>query len=399
MSLAGARLGTAEVQTFTTGEVEGFDHLVFKIDQLGLGETHGEREILRFLRHNRSLEGDNLRTNTQEAYGPVGAEIDREFMADLVRDRLGEIEGFEDPFDDVGDPGDGYRYDMRITHPGSEPGVLEGFGRHPIIIMAEGFTGGTFGLEAGYDWLAEYYAEKGYIFARPRLLENFLTDPRTEESSGEYWEIYPFQNNVYSLQISDAIDYLADHFPGKVKRRKVTIIGHSNGGFTAVLAATQNRRISRMVIFSGSFNLLARWTGERLTDNMLFVMDSYDGYRYLNETRSTGFNKLALHVQQFTGGTECMGSARCPEGIPCDPCVDRGVLYDLAEDPWIPYLGCDGGACDKQLYSFYQWKIYEGPKTPELKQIPEATHGLSEEEGRQKCLMYLDEFFDQYPVN
>jgi hypothetical protein len=53
----------------------------------------------------------------------------------------------------------------------------------------------------------------------------------------------------------------------------------------------------------------------------------------------------------------------------------------------------------KQPYSFYQWKIYEGPKTSELKDLPEATHVIAEEEARQKCLTFIEEFFDQYPVN
>ena len=395
-----ARFSTAEVVVFNTGEVAGFDNLVLKIEPTGWGKAHSYWEILRFLLHNRSMSGDFVRINENENDGEVGAEIDMQFMLDHVISRLNLVKGTEDIFDPVGDPGDGYEYDMHIVHPGSEEGVLEGDTPHPIIIMCQGFTGGAVGWEDVYDeWLATHYAEQGYIFAMPRLFENFRNDPRTEKSNTD--DIAKFMllmSDIASLQVSDAIDYLAFHFGNKVNKSKVTLIGHSNGGFIALLTAARDWRVKRIAFLSSTFKLYGKWDGEELSDNYSNVLDSYDVFRYLNRRNawSTLFPWLvdgpSLHVQRGVSD-----DTMCPPETPCDMFVDYPP-YDLSMDPWIPFEGC-GGPCGDKTLTFYNWAIYEGPKENGVKDNPYTNHGYGGTEGREEAIRLLDDFFKNFPLD
>lgn len=387
----------ADVSIFNTGEVAGFYNLVFKINPIGRGKTHAERELIKYLWRNRSLSGDNVRINEKEDDGEVGAEIDRRFMVHYLRSRLRMIEDIEDIFDPIGDPGDGYEYDMHIVHPGSEPGVLEG-GPYPIIIMCQGFTGGAVGWEDSYNWIATYYANKGYVFAMPRFFENFSKDPRTGESNIP--DIATFMqtlSDIASIQVSDAIDYLISHFGDGVYRRNVTAIGHSNGGYIAILAAAKDSRIDRVAFLSSVFKLYGTWDDSEADGNYLNVIDSYDIFRYLNfkKTWCPCWDAPSLHVQRGISNSE-----GCPPGLPCDPIVDMFTIpspYDLSKDPWLSFDGCEGPCVDKTL-TFYNWAIYEGPKEEGVKDNPYTDHGFGGEEGREEALRLLDDFFDNFPL-
>ena len=73
LSLGIPQWSRGEVVAFNTGEVAGFENIVFKLDKKGhYGTAHSYGEILRFLRHNRSLSGDFDRINENEAAGEIG---------------------------------------------------------------------------------------------------------------------------------------------------------------------------------------------------------------------------------------------------------------------------------------------------------------------------------------
>ena len=404
LSLGMPQWSRGEVVAFNTGEVAGFENIVFKLDEkCHYGTAHSYGEILRFLWNNRSLSGDFYRINDSDTAGEIGEVIDRMFMRRYITETLKKIETTEDIFDIPGDPGNGYEYDLRIVHPGTQPGVLEGDEIHPIIIICQGRFAGAVGSEDGYDWLANYYANKGYVVAIPRLLENFFEDPRTSESNAtDILTLQDVYGDVAALQVSDTINYLVDHFDHQVKRLKVTLIGHSNGGYVALLTATKDWRIYRIAFLSSVFKLYGQWNGDEWIEDVLHVLDSYDAFRYLNLRRTlTRFawwllgEGPALHVQRGIASDE-----NCPPGIHCDWLVDMVPPgpYDLSRDPWVPFEGC-GGPCDNKLRTFYNWAIYEGSKEEGVKDNPYTDHGFGGEEGREEALRLLDDFFDNFPLS
>jgi len=394
LSLGIAQWSWGEVIAFNTGEVAGFENIVFKLDETGhSGTTHSHEEILRFLLNNRSLLGNPDRINDNETAGEIGEVVNRMFMENYITATLDKIETTEDIFDAPGSPGDGYEFDLRIVHPGTQPGVLDGNGPHPIIIICQGRFAGAVGGEGSYDWLANYYANKGYVVAIPRLLENFFEDPRTSESNAtDILALRDVYADVAALQVSDTINYLIGHFGRQVNGLKVTLIGHSNGGYVALLTATKDWRIRRVAFISSIFKLYGQWSGEEWVEDVLHVLDSYDAFRYLN-LRGEG---PALHVQRGIASDD-----NCPPGIPCDWLVDMVPLpgpYDLTRDPWVPFEGC-GGTCDDKLLTFYNWAIYEGPKENGVQDNPYTDHGFQGDQGRTEALRLLDQFFDTFPIN
>ncbi len=117
-----------------------------------------------------------------------------------------------------------------------------------------------------------------------------------------------------------------NHFDHQLNGLKVTLIGHSNGGYVALLTAVKDWRIRRIAFLSSVFQLYGRWNGEELIGEVLYGLDSYDAFRYLNLRRSlTRFawwllgEGPALHVQRGIAN-----DANCPPGIPCDQVVDMG---------------------------------------------------------------------------
>ena len=401
--LATATWSGAETVVFSTGVEPGFENPVFRIDDKGRGKTHSTREILCFLRHNRSLFGGLVRVNTDANAGAMGAAIDRPFMVQHVKSQVRMIHDLEDIFDEPGNAGDGYEYDIHIVQPGSRPGVLEGPARHPIIIISQGRFAGAAGSEDAYDWLATYYAEKGYLVAMPRFLENFFNDPRTGESNNEdILALKDLFGDIAALQVSDTIDYLIKHFGSQVNGTNVTVVGHSNGGYVAQLAAARDLRIRRIAFLSSVFRLYGQWDGKQLSGNNLVVMDSYDTFRYLNLRRSlTRWVRLlvgdgpALHVQRGIANNQ-----QCPPGIPCDWLVDMTPPgpYDLSLDPWKPFTGC-GGPCVDKVLTFYNWALYEGPKEDGVKDNPFTDHGFEGDAGRAEALRLLDNFFNAFPID
>lgn len=351
-------------------------------------------DLLPKLVDNRSLHEPYL-INQDPDLGEVGAPIDFEFIATMIRNEVKAFNHLIDPYDNPAHPSPGYTWDMKIFHPGSTPGLLPPEGApYPIIIFCNGATGSEPAYSSAMDWMGTYYAQKGYIFAIPVFIEN---DVHFDEKP-----FYEISTDIYSLQASTAIDFLQERFsrlnryPKRlINTRHVTLFGYSLGGHVAQKTAAQDKRVSRLCLLSSVFIYYqSAWAG--------FLLDAKDTYDLLNACAKE--RGMALHVQRFTKPSH---QSSCPDWDPeCDwiPPVDGFLTrIDLSQDPWEPYL-CEGEPCGVRDGTYYNYLLYEGPKEDEIKNNGLIDHaGLASPEpendaGRELALQYLDEFFAQFPI-
>jgi len=355
--------------------------------------------FLPLLHHNRSLQ-EPFVTNQDKERGEVGASVDYQFMSNMIFDEVNAFSQLLDPYDDSTNPSPGYSWDLKIFHPGSTPGKLPAENApYPIIIFCVGADGSDPQFRDALDWMGTYYAQKGYIFAIPIFIENY--SKIDGEDNLELKSIDYIKADIYALQVSQTIDYiwlklslLNGRLRGLVDTRHVTLIGHSQGGYVAQCTAAQDKRISRLCLLSSIF----------IYYDVLYagVLDTKDIYDLLNgPPREKG---MSLHVQRFTKPPYPMP---CPDWDPaCDwiPPVDGFLTHvDLTLDPWEPCL-CEGESCGERDGTYYNYLLYEGPKQDGIKNNTLLDHnGIGtddpeDDEGKELTLQYIDEFFDQFPL-
>jgi pimeloyl-ACP methyl ester carboxylesterase len=373
------------VSVVETGKTPGF-----KPPVLYLNHCIASHRLLPKLAHNRTLHEPFL-INQDEDLGEVGAPINYDFMVKMIFSQVKAFNQFVDPYDDPERPSPGYSWQLKIFHPGSSPGKLppEGTPYH-IIIFCIGAGGSDPIYYNAMDWLGNYYAQRGYIVAIPVFIGNdagFTDIPFFEIAS-----------DIYAMQASQTIDYLRHSFRGirrLVDTEKVTVIGHSFGGYVAQKTAVQDYRIARLCILSSVFGYQPYWPG--------FLIDTIDTYDLLNASPKK--RGMALHVQRFTKPPYTLP---CPDFDPeCDwiPPVDGFITQiDLSDDPWEPHL-CNGEDCGVRDGTLYNYGLYEGPKQDGIKNNILLDHsglvtpGEENDAGRELILQYLDEFFTQFPID
>jgi hypothetical protein len=340
----------------------------------GKGYTYTASDIEEFLPCNRTLNGNPYREKN-------GENIDHTFMKEVIRTEIENFNRLIDDYDDPDNPSPGYTWDLKIFHPGETPGGLPADGGpYPVIIICKGATGSSPALYTYMDWMARAYAHKGYVVAIPQLIADTSGPPLG------FTTITDIRSDIYALQVSQTIDYLEKKFSssGLLNPHQTTVIGHSYGGYVALRAASQDRRIARIGLLSAYYENYYE----------LSTIDTYDTMRILNSIPED--EKPALHVQRFT-----LQNSGCPEVDPqCDPVpVIDGFVINLSEDPWIPFY-CTGETCGKRTGTFYNYHLYDGPKEEGIKNNPYLDHsGGDRELGQPEVIRLLDLFFESYPVN
>lgn len=383
------------VSIVETGKTPGFDP-----PSLQLTMVSTLFYFLPSLSHNRSLHEPFL-INEDEDRGEVGAPVDHSFMTTMILNEVNAFNRLVDPYDEPDNPSPGYSWNLKIFHPGTTSGNLPPEGApYPIIIFCHGVDGSDPQFQDALDWMGNYYAQKGYLFAIPTFIEN---DTEIDGVSNKELESIDHINaDIYALQVSRTINYIRWRLnalngwaPEMVDTDHVTLIGHSQGGYVAQRTAMQDSRISRLCLLSSIFIYYDRlYAG---------VLDTKDIYDLLNgPPKERG---MALHVQRFTKPPY---SLPCLDWDPeCDwiPPVDGFLTHvDLTLDSWEPYL-CAGESCGIRDGTFYNYLLYEGPKQDEIKNNTLLDHGgirtddPENEEGKQLTLQLIDEFFAQFPPN
>lgn len=97
-------------------------------------------------------------------------------------------------------------------------------GEFPLVIISHG----SFGLSENQSWLATVLAKKGYIVASPNHpgTTHFQREP---EARRQLWERPKDTSRTISMLLADST------FSKAINKNKIIVIGHSLGGFDAML--------------------------------------------------------------------------------------------------------------------------------------------------------------------
>jgi uncharacterized protein len=135
--------------------------------------------------------------------------------------------------------------------------------RFPLLIFCHGFKGfkdwGPFSL------IAEQAAKQGVAWVK----FNFSWNGTTPENPTEFSDENAFGNNNFSYELNDAkavLQHLKDDVFWSSKVLSYNILGHSRGGGIAVLVASQEGSIARLITWASVNEFLNYWTPKELAD-------------------------------------------------------------------------------------------------------------------------------------
>lgn len=127
----------------------------------------------------------------------------------------------------------------------------------PVVIFAHGFKG--FKDWGHFEMIARRFAEEGFLFIK----FNFSHNGITRESLTEFADLDAFGKNNYSIELSDldtVINFaISDETICKIGDvKKLYLIGHSRGGGIALLKASEDARIGKLVTWAAVSDFIAR---------------------------------------------------------------------------------------------------------------------------------------------
>ncbi|GAB4130566.1 MAG: hypothetical protein OHK0045_14600 [Raineya sp.] len=116
----------------------------------------------------------------------------------------------------------------------------------PVILFVHGFKG--FKDWGHFNLIADYFARRGFIFAKINLSHNGTTPTQKKD----FADLEAFGRQTFSTDLTDieaAIDYFHSNdylFKHSTDLQRFYIVGHSRGGLLSLLAACQDPRIKKV---------------------------------------------------------------------------------------------------------------------------------------------------------
>jgi len=116
----------------------------------------------------------------------------------------------------------------------------------PIVIFCHGYKG--FKDWGAWNLMAEYIAKAGFCFIK----FNFSHNGGTINNPIDFPDLEAFGNNNYTKELddlNDVIDWVQNHFENdsNVNVDQISLIGHSRGGGIAILKASEDNRIKKLI--------------------------------------------------------------------------------------------------------------------------------------------------------
>lgn len=131
----------------------------------------------------------------------------------------------------------------------------------PVIVFLHGFKG--FKDWGAFNQMAEIWTNKGFLVFKL----NFSHNGTTPENPLEFNDLQAFGENTITKELSDTATLINFIYNTKsdLPRRNVEdirLVGHSRGGSTAIIYASKDRRIKKVITLSALSDLEARYFNE-----------------------------------------------------------------------------------------------------------------------------------------
>ncbi|CAM1351271.1 alpha/beta hydrolase family protein [Tenacibaculum insulae] len=116
----------------------------------------------------------------------------------------------------------------------------------PIIIFCHGYKG--FKDWGAWNLMGESFAKAGFCFVK----FNFSHNGGTVENPIDFPDLEAFGNNNYTKELddlNDVLDWVTSYFKGndKINANNINLIGHSRGGGIAIIKASEDSRINKLI--------------------------------------------------------------------------------------------------------------------------------------------------------
>jgi len=167
----------------------------------------------------------------------------------------------------------------------------------PVVIFCHGYKG--FKDWGAWNMMAESFAKKGFFFVKL----NFSHNGTSPEHPSEFMDIEAFGDNNYIKELDDlksVIDWmlLPDFdFAEHLDTSKINLIGHSRGGGIAIIKASEDDRINKLVTFSSVSDFGSRFPKKEQLEKW-----KKKGVNYVINSRTK--RQLPHHFQFYTNFKE-----------------------------------------------------------------------------------------------
>jgi len=131
--------------------------------------------------------------------------------------------------------------------------IPKGNKRFPLLVFAHGFKG--FKDWGHFNWLAEQFMKEEVAFCK----FNFSHNGVDAENPGDITDFETFGQNNYSIEMEDlgkVIDYLQKcEQSERMEVGNISVVGHSRGGAVAMLRASIDTRIRKLILWASPYDL------------------------------------------------------------------------------------------------------------------------------------------------
>ncbi|WP_035567598.1 alpha/beta hydrolase family protein [Hymenobacter sp. IS2118] len=161
----------------------------------------------------------------------------------------------------------------------------------PVVVFVHGFKG--FKNWGHFPLLADFFAERGFVFVKLNLSHNGLVVGGT----GDLEDLDAFGRNNFSIELDDigqVIDALftpgATPVPAaEMNLSRLSLVGHSRGGGLVLLKAAEDPRVHAVATWAGIADIDQRWPQS--------VLDEWQRAGVLHVPNLRTGQQLPLHYQ------------------------------------------------------------------------------------------------------
>lgn len=241
--------------------------------------------------------------------------------------------------------------------------------KKPIVIFCHGYKG--YKDWGAWNLAAPKFAENNLFFVK----FNFSHNGGTVENPIDFPDLEAFGENNFIIELNDLEDVINwvcenPNFTEEVDTKNITLIGHSRGGGTVMLKASENKKISKVITWCGVSDF-----GVRFPKGKLLETWRKDGVSYIENARTK--QKMPHYFQFYTSFMENEERLTIKRAV-SSLAIPQLIIYGELDDVVLPI----------EAKNLHTWN----PKS-QLICIPEMNHSLGSEQpwGSKKLPFHLED--------